>query len=110
MPHPLLRSPRFWPLFATQALGALNDNFFRNALAVLAIRTLLVNKQTTLPVAREIVDVYVRDAVKLPWYIDLLNVTLGTHDLAEAKRRIARLSDAFRADGTRITENLDWAV
>jgi acyl-[acyl-carrier-protein]-phospholipid O-acyltransferase/long-chain-fatty-acid--[acyl-carrier-protein] ligase len=37
MPHPLLRVPRFGPLFATQALGALNDNFFRNALAVLAL-------------------------------------------------------------------------
>jgi len=37
LPHPLLRSPRFGPLFATQALGALNDNFFRNALAVLAL-------------------------------------------------------------------------
>ena len=44
------------------------------------------------------------------WPHGWLNVTLGTHDLAEAKRRIARLSDAFRADGTRITENLDWAV
>ena len=33
----LLQSPRFLPLFATQALGALNDNFFRNALAVLAL-------------------------------------------------------------------------
>ncbi|MSP05049.1 MAG: hypothetical protein EXR05_07380 [Acetobacteraceae bacterium] len=33
----LLQSQRFLPLFATQALGALNDNFFRNALAVLAL-------------------------------------------------------------------------
>jgi len=37
MLHPLLASRRFGPLFITQALGALNDNFFRNALAVLAL-------------------------------------------------------------------------
>ena len=33
----LLASRRFLPLFVTQALGALNDNMFRNALAVLAL-------------------------------------------------------------------------
>jgi len=66
------------------------------------------SKTTTLPIAREIVDAYVGDAVKLPWYIDLLNITLETRDLAEAKRRIRLLADAFRKDGTRITENLDF--
>ena len=66
------------------------------------------SKDTTLPVARAIVDAYVRDDVKLPWYIDLLNITLGTHDLEVAEGRIARLAAAFRADGTRLTENLDW--
>ncbi|MBM3772456.1 MAG: malate synthase [Acidimicrobiia bacterium] len=68
------------------------------------------SKNTTLPVAREIVSVYVRDDVKLPWYIDLLNITLGQHELTEAKARIARLAQAFRKDGTRITENLDWSA
>ena len=29
---------------------------------------------------------YVRDDVKLPWYIDLLNITLGNHDLATRRR------------------------
>src|SRR5947209_12160549 len=67
------------------------------------------SKQTTLPIAREIVEAYVADAVKLPWYIDLLNITLETCDLTEAKRRIRLLADAFRNDGTRITENLDFA-
>src|SRR5947209_10788620 len=66
------------------------------------------SKNTTLPVAREIVGAYVADDVKLPWYIDLLNVNLGNHDLAEAKRRISLLTEAFRKDGTRITENLAW--
>lgn len=66
------------------------------------------SKDTTLPVAREIVAAYVRDEVKLPWYIDLLNITLGTHELTEAKARISRLAHAFRTDGTRLTENPDW--
>ena len=66
------------------------------------------SKKTTLPVAREIADTYVTDAVKLPWYIDLLNITLGVQDLSEAKRRIALLRDTFRGDGRRITENLDF--
>jgi len=66
------------------------------------------SKDTTLPIAREIVETYVTDAVKLPWYIDLLNINLGVHDVAEAKRRIDMLRTAFRTDGTRITENLDF--
>ncbi len=67
-----------------------------------------VSKNTTLPVAHEIVEAYVISDMKLPWYVDLLNITLGNHDLGEARRRIRLLSDAFRRDGTRITENLDW--
>jgi malate synthase len=67
-----------------------------------------VSKRTTLPIAREIVHTYLTDNVKLPWYIDLLNANLDNHDLAEAKRRIGRLVEAFRKDGTRITQNLDF--
>ena len=67
------------------------------------------SKRTTLPVAREIADVYVRDELKAPWYIDLLNINLDNHDLEEAKRRIGSYVEAFRRDGTRITENLDFA-
>jgi malate synthase len=66
------------------------------------------SKTTTLPVAREIVEAYVTDTTKMPWYIDLLNATLGVHDLEMARGRIRRLADAFRADGTRVTENLDF--
>ena len=68
-----------------------------------------VSKHTTLPIAREIVETYVMDPIKLPWYIDLLNINLDNHDLTEAKRRIRLLTEAFRKDGTRITENLDFA-
>jgi malate synthase len=68
------------------------------------------SKGTTLPIAREIVETYVTDSVKLPWYIDLLNINLGVHDVAEARRRIEMLRTAFRTDGTRITENLDFGA
>src|SRR5262245_7856125 len=47
------------------------------------------------------------DDVKLPWYVDLLNINLDNHDLTEAKSRIRLLAGAFRKDGTRITQNLD---
>jgi malate synthase len=68
-----------------------------------------VSKRTTLPIAREIVQTYVMDDVKLPWYIDLLNINLNNTDLNESKRRIRMLADAFRKDSTRITENLDFS-
>ena len=67
-----------------------------------------ISKRTTLPIAREIVQTYVMDDTKLPWYIDLLNINLNTADLNESKRRIGMLADAFRKDGTRITGNLDF--
>jgi malate synthase len=66
------------------------------------------SKHTTLPIAREIVEAYVMDEVKWPWSIDLLNITLGNHDLAEARRRIRLFAEAFRRDGSRIIENLDF--
>jgi len=66
------------------------------------------SKTTTLPIAREIAEVYVLGARKLPWYIDLLNINLGVHSLAEAKRRIQLLLDTFRDRGARVTRNLDF--
>jgi malate synthase len=66
------------------------------------------SKTTTLPIAREIVETYVTDEVKLPWYIDLLNITLGVSDLGEATRRIRLLRDTFRDKGSRVTANLDF--
>jgi malate synthase len=68
------------------------------------------SKIITLPIARLIVETYVRDGIKLPWYIDLLNITLGVTDLGEAERRIQRLRDAFVRQGVRLTANLDFAA
>jgi malate synthase len=66
------------------------------------------SKDTTLPIARAIVQTYVGSDVKAPWYVDLLNLNLGVENLAEAERRIAQFLDAFRKDGTRLTENQDF--
>ena len=67
-----------------------------------------VSKATTLPIAKEIVGTYVLDAVKAPWYIDLLNINLNNHDLATAQARIRLWMETFKKDGARITENLDF--
>jgi malate synthase len=66
------------------------------------------SKGTTLPVARVIADAYVREAVKPPWYVDLLNLNLGNQDPHVARERIAAYLAAFERDGSRITANLDF--
>jgi malate synthase len=68
------------------------------------------SKATTLPIARAIVEAYLRDEVKPPWYIDLLNLNLDNHDLATARERIARFLAAFARDGSRLTVNLDFGA
>jgi isocitrate lyase len=67
------------------------------------------SKVTTLPIAREIVETYVLEPVKLPWYIDLLNINLNNHDLGVARERIRYFVDTFEKDGTRIIGNPDTA-
>ena len=67
------------------------------------------SKSTTLPIARAIVDAYVRSEVKLPWFIDLLNINLNNTDLTEAKRRIDLYMTTLLKEGTRITKNVDFA-
>lgn len=66
------------------------------------------SKDTSLPIAREIVEAYVVDPVKVPWYIDLLNINLNNYSLEEGKKRVALYMDSFRKDGTRVTKNLDF--
>ena len=58
--------------------------------------------------AREIVETYVLDQVKTPWYIDLLNINLNNYDLALAKERIQLYMTALKNEGRRITENMDF--
>ncbi len=66
------------------------------------------SKVTTLPIAREIVETYVKAVVKGPWYIDLLNLNLNNNDLYEAKERIRKYYKTLTETGNRITENLDF--
>ena len=66
------------------------------------------SKTTTLPIAKEIAVTYINSPVKLPWFIDLLNINLNNTSLEEAKKRIKMYVDAFAKDGTRITENIDF--
>ncbi|SEK34191.1 aldolase/citrate lyase/malate synthase family protein [Parapedobacter koreensis] len=65
------------------------------------------SKQTTLPISREIVEAYVLSSTKFPWFIDLFNINIDNTNLEIAKKRIALFMEAFEADGTRITHNLD---
>jgi malate synthase len=67
------------------------------------------SKTTTLPISREIVHDYVLSDVKIPWFIDLLNINLNNEDLNVARNRIKTYMDAFKKDGTRITKNLDFS-
>jgi len=69
-----------------------------------------VSKGTTLPIARAIVEAYVTEDLKAPWYIDLLNLNLENSDLEEARRRISLYMTTFRNEGARITRNLDFEV
>jgi malate synthase len=66
------------------------------------------SKHTSLPIARAIVEAYVLNAVKAPWYVDLLNLNLNNMDLAEARRRIRLYLDELVHHGRRLTENLDF--
>lgn len=68
------------------------------------------SKTTTLPISREIAEVYVLSDVKAPWFIDLLNINLNNTDLDEAKDRIRLYMGTLVNEGKRITENLDFVA
>jgi malate synthase len=69
-----------------------------------------ISKNTTLPITRLIAETYVMEEIKIPWYIDLLNLNLNNHDLSVAQERIRIYLEAFRKDGLRVTDNLDFIV
>ncbi len=68
------------------------------------------SKQTTLPIVREIARAYIAEDVKVPWYIDLLNLNLDNTDLETARERIRTYLTTLRETGERITDNPDFAV
>ena len=67
------------------------------------------SKTTSLPIVHEMVKRYIDQEVKIPWYIDLLNITLNNHDVTVGQRRIEAYLKKFSETGQRITENLDFA-
>jgi len=69
-----------------------------------------VSKTTTLPIAKQIVEIYIGSTAKVPWFIDLLNINLNNQDLEVAKKRISEYMGQYEKDGTRITENLDFVL
>jgi malate synthase len=68
------------------------------------------SKTTTLPIAREIADVYIHSEVKPPWYIDLLNINLNNSSVEVARQRIQLYMHTLAAEGKRVTENLDFSL
>ena len=94
--------------FTPELFERLLDEEYRKLLAAADHNVHDQSKATTLPIVREIVETYVTADAKLPWYIDVLNINLDNHDLALARQHIRRFVEAFEADGTRITENLDF--
>jgi malate synthase len=68
------------------------------------------SKDTTLPIARIIAEVYITESSKTPWLIDLLNINLDNHLLTVARERIILYMEKYKKDGSRITENLDFIL
>ncbi|PIE22112.1 MAG: malate synthase [Planctomycetota bacterium] len=68
------------------------------------------SKTTTLPIVRDIVEAYLASPVKLPWYIDPLNLNLENRSRDLARQRIKDYADAFAKRGIRITDNLDFPI
>lgn len=68
------------------------------------------SKISTLPIARRIVEVYVTETTKIPWFIDLLNINLNNFDLKEADKRIRQYVKKLKDKGQRITENMDFTT
>jgi isocitrate lyase len=66
------------------------------------------SKDTTLPIARAIVDRTVRAEQKAPWYADLLYLNLENEDLGRARHRIDAYYEMLAVDGTRLTDNPDF--
>lgn len=94
-------------VFTTEIFARLLDEEYAKLLAADNRDVYDDSKTTTLPIARAIVEAYVLDPVKAPWYIDLLNINLNNHDLGVARERIVQYMETFKSEGLRITENLD---
>ncbi|MDR0717203.1 MAG: MFS transporter [Azoarcus sp.] len=85
----LLREKRFWPLFATQFLGAFNDNAYKNALMVL----LAFRAASWTDIAPEMLANLSAGLFILPFF--LFSATAGQLADKFDKARLARLAKAL---------------
>lgn len=65
------------------------------------------SKRTSLPIAKLIVERYVTEQTKAPWFVDLLNLNLNNEDLTVAQERVDYYYEQLKSSGHRITANLD---
>ncbi|WP_425392695.1 malate synthase [Ekhidna sp.] len=68
------------------------------------------SKHTTLPISKLIVERFVTDSLKAPWFIDLLNLNLNNNDLSIAQDRVDTYYNEFKLSGERITANPDTLI
>ena len=94
--------------FTKELLGRLMEEEYQKLLKAGNKDVYDDSKTTTLPISKEIADIYVFNEFKIPWFVDLLNINLNNSDLATAKQRIEKYTEAFKKEGKRITENLDF--
>lgn len=97
-------------IFTKELLRSLIDEEYEKLLKADNKDVYDASKTTTLPIAREIAEIYVFNEFKIPWFIDLLNINLNNENLQEAKKRISDYIQAFKNEGKRITENPDFKV
>jgi MFS family permease len=83
----LLRTRRFLPLFATQMLGAFNDNLFKNAMVLFVVYKVYNNEQSETGFAALTTGVFI-----LPFF--LLSALSGQLADARDKARIIRIVKA----------------
>ncbi len=68
------------------------------------------SKKTTLPIAKSIVERFVLDDTKSPWFIDLLNLNLNNQDSQIARERIELYYQELKLSGHRMTANPDLLI
>ena len=68
------------------------------------------SKGTTLPISRLIVQQFVLENTKAPWFIDLLNLNLNNEHIDVAKERVELYFEKLIRSGERVTANLDLFV
>ncbi|MEM7298458.1 MAG: malate synthase, partial [Bacteroidota bacterium] len=68
------------------------------------------SKSTSLPISKMIVERFVMEPVKAPWFIDLLNLNLNNEGLDLATDRVEQYYQEITESGQRITANLDLLV